>query len=66
MFSYLFNVILNSATPTTFKFTIGWALLGISCFNVLVNVIVLLVKQTLKIIADVKLKLKIRSYKAKI
>lgn len=66
LFMYLLNVVLNSAVPVDFKYRIGWALIGISTFNVLVNVILLLVEQTQKTMVNLVQTKKIKVYKAKV
>ena len=45
LFSYLLNVILNSAIPINFKYEIGWLVIAISCINVLLNVMIIMSKQ---------------------
>lgn len=65
-FSYLINVILNSATPIGFKYKIGWVLIIISTFNVLVNVVLLLGQQSFDSITNYHQTKQIKAYKAKI
>lgn len=66
LFSYLINVVLNSATPIEFKYLIGWVLIGISTSNVLFNVVVLLASQVVKSITHMHHQIQIKTYKDKV